>query len=276
MTKLTWIRDLGKRIYLTFKLWRTVLISILLLSIILGTNLLFFLPYEMRWALVLVYLLLSEIMVFSMVSLIADSAGQIVSAYFYNRKNKPEKRYFPQVKQIAEKMGFKYDKPILITENPSIKSPFTNVITKQITFPKSWIRKFHMTEICAILGHELAHIKYRFKLVMELLLVVFVTWGFALIFANITWNLGIYIIAELSFMMLILSYILRRNEYRADWEGANATTPEALISVFEYLKAECKRDDGSKTHPSFQARIKRLMQLLDSNRWQDTQAESDA
>lgn len=268
MAKITWIKEFGKRVYLTFKLWRMVLISIVFLSIVLGTNLLFFLPSAMRWALALVYVLLAEVMVFSIVRLITGSAGQIISSVFYNRKHKPEKRYFPEVKQIAKKMSMEYDKPILITENPSIKSPFTNLFTRNIMFPASWIRKFHRTENDAIIGHELAHIKYRLKFIVELLLVTFVTWGFALLLATITWSLGIYVIAELAFMMIILSYILWRNELRADWEGpaCNATTPEALIAVFEYLKAECKRDDGSETHPPLQARIKRLMRLLDSDR----------
>lgn len=265
MVKIAWIKDLGKRIYLTFKLWRTVLISILFLSLILGTNLLSFIPSVIRLALVLVYLILTEIMAFSIVRLITDSAVQVISNVFYNRKHKPEKLYLLRVKQIAKKMGMKYDKPIIITENPSIKSPFTNVFTRNITFPKSWIKRFHTTENDAVIGHELAHIKHAPKFVGELLLVTLMTWIFAFLLATITWNLAIYVIAELAFMMLLFSYILRRNEFRADWESANATSPEALISVFEYLKAECKRDDGSETHPSIQARINQLMCLLNSD-----------
>jgi len=262
MVKITWIKDFGKRVYLTFKLWRTVLISILFLSLVLGTNLLSFIPFVMRLALALVYMLLAEIMVFGIVRLITDSAGQIISNVFYNRKHKPEKHYFPQVEQIAKKMGMEYNKPILITENPSIKSPSTNVFTRNITFPASWIRRFHVTENDAIIGHELAHIKYAPRFIGELLLITLVTWIFAFFLATITWNLTIYVIAELAFMMLLLSHVLRRNEFRADWESANATTPEALISVFEYLKAECKRDDGSETHPPLQARINKLIRLL--------------
>jgi Zn-dependent protease with chaperone function len=265
MVKITWIKDLGKRIYLTFKLWRTVLFSVLFLSLVLGTNLLWFIPSEIRLALALVYLILTEIMAFSIVRLITDSTVQIISNVFYNRKHKPEKLYLPRMRQIAKKMGMKYNKPITITENPSIKSPSANIFTRNITFPKSWMKRFHATERDAIIGHELAHIKCAPKFVGELLLVTLITWIFAFLLATITWNLTIYVIAELAFMMLLFSYVLRRNEFRADWESANATTPEALISVFEYLKAEYKRDDGSETHPPLQARIKQLMRLLNSD-----------
>lgn len=262
------MKEFGKRIYVTFRVWRWTLVSIVFLSIVLGTRLLAFLPLAMRWTFALVYVLLVEIMAFSIVRLITGSAGQIIRSAFYNKKHKPEKRYFPEVKQIATKMGMKYDKPIFITENPSINSPFTNLFTRNITFPASWIRKFPVVENDAIIGHELAHIKYTHKYIVESLFVTVVTYGFALLLAIIAfWSLEMFVIAELAFMMLILSWILRRNELRADWEGpaCKATSPEALISVFEYLKAECKRDDGSITHPSLQARIKRLMRLFNSD-----------
>ena len=265
MVKITWIKDLGKRIYLTFKLWRTALIGVLLLSLILGTNLLSFIPSVIRLALLLVYLILTEIMALGIVRLMTDSAVHIISNVLYNRKRKPTRVYLQRVKQIAERMGLKYDKPILITENPSVKSPYTNIFTRNIIFPKSWIQRFHTTENDATIGHELAHIKHAPKFFAESLMVTLMTWIFAFLLAKITWNLTICIFAELAFMMLLFSYFLWRNELRADWESAKATSPEALISVFEYLKAECKRDEGSETHPPLQARINQLMRLLNSD-----------
>jgi len=202
-----------------------------------------------------------------MVRFITGSAGQIISSVLYNRKHKPEERNFPKVKQIAKKIGMEYDKPIYITNNPSIKSPFTNVFSGKITFPTSWMKKFHRTETEGIIGHELVHIKHATRFVGELWVATFAAMVFAMLLAAFATIPMIYIFAELAFMMLILSYIMRRNEFRADWEGAKATTPEVLISVFQFLKAECQRDDSSITHPPLQARIKRLMRLLDSDRW---------
>jgi Zn-dependent protease with chaperone function len=65
----------------------------------------------------------------------------------------------------------------------------------------------------------------------------------------------------------MLSFVLWRNEYRADLEGANATSPEALIAVFEGLQGNQrkanKKDCGSETHPPLHSRIERLERLLD-------------
>ena len=274
MAKIAWIKEFGKRVYLTFKLWRMGLISTLVMSILLGTNfldivlginLLFFLPWTMRWTFLLVYLLLMEIMVFGIAKLMIGSAGQIISNVFYNRKHKPEKRYLPSMKEIAKKIGMEYDKPICITDNPSIKGPFTNLFSGEICFPSSLWKKLHRTENEAIIGHELTHIKYGHRFIGESLVVTFVTIVFAQLLAPFATILMMFLIAEIAFMMLILSPILRRNEFRADLEGAKATSPEALISVLEYFKAKFKRDDGSITHPPLQARINRLMRLLDSD-----------
>lgn len=274
MAKIAWIKEFGKRVYLTFKLWRMALISTLVLSIILGTNLLdlilginvlSLLPWTMRWTFVLVYVLFMEIMVLGIARLMIGSAGQIISNAFYNRKHKPEKHYFPSMKKITKNMGMKYDKPICITDNPSIKSPFTNFFSRQIWFPRSLWERFHRTENEATIGHEAAHIKYGRRFIGELLLVTTTTIVFAQLLALSATILMMFLIAELAFMMLLLSPILQRNEFRADWEGAKATSPEALISVLEYFKARSKRDDSSITHPSLQARIDRLMRLLESD-----------
>jgi Zn-dependent protease with chaperone function len=64
----------------------------------------------------------------------------------------------------------------------------------------------------------------------------------------------------------LLSFVLWRNEYAADMYGALATSPEALIAVFEGLqgmrKKVNKKDQGSETHPPLHSRIDRLKPLL--------------
>lgn len=264
MEEIRSIKDFGKHVYLTLKAKRMILVSIVILSVVPGTMLLF-LPQTMRLVYASVYLLLTEIMVFCWVQLIAGTALQAIRGALYNRKYKPEACYYPEVKAMAKKMNIKYDSPILITDNPSIKSPFANTFSGAITLPRFWVKKFHRTETVATIGHELAHIKYSRRFSYEILLVAFATLAFTLLLAAFTIPV-IYQIAEFAFALLMISPILRRNEYRADMEGSNAATPEALISVFECLQAESKRDDGSETHPSFQERIRRLMPLLDSDR----------
>jgi len=264
--KIAWVKEFGKRVYLTFKLWLMALVSVLVLSVILGTNLLFFLPLEVRLALVSIYLLVTEIMFFPIVRLIAGSTGLVVSNLFYNRKHKPKERYLRNRKKIAKKLNVRYDKPIYITDNPSIRSPFTNLLSRKIYFPSFLIQDVHRTEVDATYAHELAHIKYGLKFVGELSLATAATYVFSAVLAYFATNLTIYIIAEFAFMMLVFSVVMRRNESLADWAGGNATTPEALISVLEYFRGKSKGDDGSITHQSFNTRIRRLERLFDSDR----------
>jgi len=130
--KITWIKEFGRRIYLTFKLWRMSLVSVLALSAILGTNLLFFLPWAVRLTLSLVYILVTEIFAFPLVQLITGSIWQIARNFFYSRKHKPRKRFLRNRKRIAKKMDMIYEKPVYITDNPSIRSPFTNLVSGKI------------------------------------------------------------------------------------------------------------------------------------------------
>lgn len=242
--------------------------SVLVLSIIIGTNLLFFLPLTVRITLVGIYLIVTEIMVFPFVQLITGSAQQTISNFRYSKKHKPKEWYLPNAKQIAEKMNIKYDKPIYVTDNPSIKGPFTNLLSGKIYFPSSEIEELHHTENEATFAHELAHIKYTLRFVGEMFLATLATWIFAMSLAQFAINFTIFIIAEFAFMMLTLSFVIRRNESRADWTAGKATTPEAVISVLEYFRAKCKGDGGSITHQSIQARIKRLERLFDSTNQQ--------
>jgi Zn-dependent protease with chaperone function len=268
VTKITWVKEHGKRVILTFKIWLTSDVGVLVLSVILGTNLLFFLSLPVRLTLAGVYVLLAEIMVLFFVRFVTISTGQIVSNFRYNKKHKPKEQYLSNAKQIADKMNLRYDKPIYVTDNPSVTGPFTNLFSRKIYFPSSILEELHQTEIDATFGHELAHIKYAFRFVGEMVLATLATWVFAMLLAQFATNLTIFIIAEFAFMMLVFSFVMRHNESRADVTSGNATTPEALISVLEYYKVKCKGDGGSITHPSFQPRIKRLERLFDSDRRQ--------
>lgn len=264
MAKLTLTKEL-KRFYLTFRLWLFSLVGVLILSAFLGTPLLLLIPLTVRYTLVVVYLLFVEIMVYPLVNVIAGTTGQIVSNFRYNKKHKPTEYYLENREQIAKKLNIEYDKPIYLTDNPSVTGPFTNLFSGTIYFPSFMIDELHQTENEATFGHELAHIKYRFRYVREVVLASLATWALAFLLAYFTIIPMVYSIAQFAIMMLMLSFVMRRNEFLADWASGKATTPEALISVLEYFRARCKRDGSSITHPSFQARIKRLLRLFDSD-----------
>jgi Zn-dependent protease with chaperone function len=263
MAKITSMEGL-KRFYLTFRLWLFSLVGVLILSVFLGTVLLQFIPLTVRYALVLVYLLFVEIMAYPFIHLITGTTGQIVSDFRHNRKHKPEERYLPNAKQITTKMHMNYDKPIYVTDNPSVTGPFTNLFSRKIYFPSFMFRELHMTEIEAVFGHELAHIKFASKYIKEILFASITTWVFASILGYFAIILNVYIVAEFGFMMLLLSFVSRRNESLADKVGGEATTPEALISVLDYFRAKSKGNGSSITHPSFSSRKRQLERLFDS------------
>jgi Zn-dependent protease with chaperone function len=266
MRGIAWIKDFGRRVYLTFKVRRIILISIVLLSI--PSNLLYFLPSTMRLVYLSIYVILMEIMVFIVVRFFTGSVTQVISGIFYNRKHKPQEWFYPKVKQMARRIGMSgYNKPIYITDNPTLESPFVNAVTGKITVPSSFMAKFHSTEIDGGIGHELAHIKYCRRLFMELSWATIASYGFSLMLAAFTSPTLylLYLTAEVALMMLLFSYVLQRNEYRADSGGAEAATPEALISIFQYFKYKYGKDEGSETHPSLQSRIERLLPLLEKS-----------
>lgn len=265
LAKMTLTEQL-KRFYFTFRLWLFSLIGVLILSVVLGTVLVQFIPLTVRYVLIGVYMLFVEIMAYPLVHLIAGTTGQVISNFRYNKEHTPREHYFENRKQIAKKLGMEYDKPVYLVDNPEVKGPFTNMFTGKIYFPSSMIDELHPTENEATFGHELAHIKYRFRYVKEVVMASLVTWAIAFVLAYFTIIPMVYAVAQFAVMLLLLSYVLRRNEYLADWAGGKATAPEALISVLEYFRGKCKGNGSSITHPSFKSRIKRLERLFDSDK----------
>jgi Zn-dependent protease with chaperone function len=265
MEGMTRLKELGR--YLGYKLRQKIfVITIGLCSI--PAILLFSLPLTARLVYAAVALGLGMVAIISAVDLLVGSAAQSIQISLYNRKHKPRKVFIPQVKEMAQKIGLKnYDKPINITDNPAVNGPFANPASGEITLPSGFQRKFklHSTEVHATLGHELGHLKTRNILVREMLLVIVGTMAFTLLLEFVTLP-SICILAEFAIMMLLLTRVLRRNEFRADAEGAKATSPEALIAVFESLESAYDKDEGSDTHPSIRERIERLLRLMESDK----------
>jgi hypothetical protein len=212
--------------------------------------------------------------IFSTVQLTLGPAIQVAQVWLYNRKHKSAELVYSgikprEIKRMSKKIGLGYNKALYVTDNPLVTSPFVNLLTRKITIPLSWPAKFDSTEIKAAVGHELGHIKWQNKFMREMFLAMLAPVIFILTFAVSTLRLGLFTIpifcqiAALAFMLLILSFVLWRNEYRADWTGAMIAGPEPLISVFQALQEDGKKDEGSDTHPPLHARIKRLYNLLD-------------
>jgi len=265
MRDLTWLKEFGR--FLTFRIKRRVMISVVVLATIPST-ILFHFPLELRYFYAISFTLLATVPIFSTIQLVTGSTIELIKIVLYNRKHKPQEIHYPEVKRIAKEMGLDYDRPIYATDNPNVNCPYVNLFSKKITIPLSWLTKYHRSEILATIGHELGHIKNHGKYSKEMILASFAPVGFIFSLAFIIQILGLFYIpifiqiGSYTFMMLILSYVFWRNEYRADKESAKTVGAAPLIAVLEMLQNQVKKDEGSDTHPPLHDRIRRLESFL--------------
>jgi Zn-dependent protease with chaperone function len=187
-----------------------------------------------------------------------------VDTYLYNRKHQPEDTDFPELYEVAKRMGYAYSKKIQLTDNPKIVSAYTNMTTGQIVIPRSWKEeKYTFEQLLSILAHEVAHLKTRKWSYVDMLWVMGGTAAASLIIAMLLPTVFAQI-GGLAAFYLLLSLALRGNEYRADEVAARIVGPDHLIEVFEDFAKENK--DGSESHPSPKRRIERLRRIFGMNK----------
>jgi Zn-dependent protease with chaperone function len=264
MIMLTRLKRFTNFLLFTFTATRILLLAVVVLSIVPGT-IYFNWPGWAKLDFAYAYVGLFYVAFISQVDFFVDAALTAIGSMILGRKYSPTSYWTPEVDALAKKMGVLGKAKVHVTSNPWVKGPFTNAATSTINIPASWIKKYHKKEILAIVGHEFSHIITRRRFMIEMTVMSFVVIGFSFLLSLYT-IYQIYIVAEFALLLLLVSYVSRRNESRADRISAKATGPEGLISVFEHLRAEHKRDDGSLTHPSLSNRIKQLKPMLDDER----------
>jgi len=261
MPRLNRLKEIGEYIYLTFTHRRLLLLIIVASSVVPGTFL-YLLPLSIRLAYAYFFVSISMLSFFCFSHVFTGPAKQIFGTIIFGGRYKPKVYSTPKVNRLARKMGIAEKTKVYVTTNPWIKGPFTNMITRKVYIPESWLKNFPSKEILSIISHEFGHVKTRGRFSFELLLALGGTIASTLILGFFS-NLFIVMVFEFALMMLLVTHISRRNEIRADLEGATGAGPEGLISVFEQLKNEAKRDEGSETHPPLKDRIQRLTKLLE-------------
>ena len=185
--------------------------------------------------------------------LLATPISFSVAVWWYNRRHKPEATEFPELAAIAAKMGLAKLKKIQLTDNPQVKSAYTNMTTGTITVPRSWKDYYTLEQLIAISAHEIAHLRTKKQSYLDMMVVVLVTCASAMTIgffeATIFAQVG-----ALAVFYLLLAWALRRNEYRADKVAADYVGPDQLIGVFEDFISK-GYTEGSETHPSPKKRI---------------------
>jgi len=271
MTRLTQLRQVAEYVYLTFPIRRLLLFALIVLSAIPGTffSVFYSLPSSIRIDYAYIYASMICVVGFCMYGAYKGSVAMGVASLVFGRKYMPHRYRSPSVRKLARKMGITKKVEVYTTSNPWVKGPYTNGFTSKVYIPVSWVNRFPSKEILATIGHELGHVKTgrRFGLEMAGIVAFVATSSFALGLHTVPIIAEVFEFAQL---MLLMTWLSWRNERRADLLSAAAMGPEGLIAVFEQLRAESKRDDGSETHPPLKDRIARLSKLLDGEELTDT------
>lgn len=262
MSRFSRLRELFD--FFSFKTRRLILLALALSSVI-GT-LYWHMPAFARWWFLLSYIWLTTLAVESQSGFFVQFARTAFGAVLFGKRHKPVPLSSPEIDALASKMGILGKVKVYSTTNPWIKGPFTNAITSRVYVPVKWIESFPKSEIIAVVAHEFGHITRRVRFVLELTLAIFLAYSFALLLNLFTVILLIdFVVGEITLALLLASLSSWRNEYGADLEGAKATGPEGLISVFELIRKKMGKDEGSETHPPLSKRIRRLEALLDAD-----------
>lgn len=269
MSRFAMLERAWELIYGTFKIRRLFLIALAALSVALGPflRILVLLPHNLVMDLIYAYGITISITGWLMYGAFKKPVKYLIGSIFLGWKYKPreftpEEYAYYGVPQILNEMGIKKRVRIYVTTNPMIEGPFTNALNNKVYIPAKWRAENPRLDLRGVIGHELGHVKTKWRFVQDVSLGMAVIVGLSLLVGMFSIPL-VTETFELSITFLVLTAISWANERRADMRGALATGPEGLISVFERLRAEQKRDEGSETHPPLWDRIARLSPLLD-------------
>ena len=261
MARFALLKDLEDYLYLTFTIRRLLLVAMVILSVVPGT-IYYGWATSAKWDFVAVYASFLYLTMWTQSRFLIQFAKTAIGTGILGWKYKPTPYSTPEITNLAKRMGVSGKAKVFVTSNPWIGGPFTNALSCAVYLPANWIAAFPKSEVLATVGHEFGHVTRRRRFALEALVAISSVVSFTYLLALHSVPL-IYEVAEVSLALLLLSIVSWRGEFRADMEGARFTGPEGLIAVFELLKAETKRDDGSESHPPLHKRIERLAPLLD-------------
>ena len=245
--------------FLTFPVRRWLLRAMVLLAVVPGIFV-FELPADFRMAFAYVFVSVMGVGLYAVGNVYAYSIAQLVYMTVQGKRYHTVSYSTPDIEHLKADMGLPKVR-VYTTDNPHVRSAFTNPITQKVYFPTSWRSIFPESEIPSILGHEFGHVATRRKFALETLGVGSVVFAFTFLLALRTIGL-IAQVAEFAALVLGLTFVCWRNERRADLISAIVGGPEGMISVLEQLRTMVARDDGSETHPPLRDRIARLMPML--------------
>lgn len=246
---------------LTFPIRRWLLRALVFMAVVPGIFV-FKLPFDFRMVFAYVFVSVMGLGFYSVANVYAGSVVQLFFVTILSKKYKTTEYTTTEIEQLKAKMGLSNIK-VYLTNNPFVRSPFTNTLSKKVYLTSDWLKQFPPSEILSTVAHEFGHLKTLRRFGGETGLVTGAALAFGIFLSLHTISI-MADVAELSAMILGLTYVSWKNERRADLISAREVGPEGMIAVLEQLKSEVKRDEGSETHPPLHDRIARLLPLLDN------------
>jgi Zn-dependent protease with chaperone function len=247
-------------LYFTFSIRKWLLIALVVMSVVLGVFT-FHMPLELRWVFAYSYVAVMMLSIYSFANVYASSAVQMVAMIVTHRRHEIWEYKNSEIDQLQARMGLRGVK-VFVTNNRFVQSPFTNPFTKKVYLTEIWVKCRPQSEVLSTLGHEFGHLLTWKRFAAEA-----AGAGAAVTVASIILALHSFPIIgqliEFAGLVLMLTWVSWRNEYRADIISARFLGPERIISVLEQVKEGVKRDQGSETHPPLKDRIAKLYAYMD-------------
>jgi Zn-dependent protease with chaperone function len=206
----------------------------------------------------IIFMSFAMIMILALTQLFMHVAIQYVN--ILGRRYKTESTYDPDAAKIAKAMKAPLPKKIVISENPEIDA-VTNTLTGTITFSRRLKDLCTRDQFLAVVAHEIGHLKYRKRMILEMLGALGITVLYMILALRIL-SFVSPAMAELSglgFFLLLITRIMHTGEFAADKVAFDAGLGQHLADVLAKFGDKYGYNRSSETHPSTGSRIKRLL-----------------
>jgi hypothetical protein len=154
MARLTWLKEFGDYLYLTFRLRRALLVILVTVSVIPGT-IYYGWPASAKWGFAGAYAFLFYLTFLALSPLLVRSAKAALSGSILGLRYKPVVYSTPKITALAKKMGVLSRAKVYLTNNPWIQGPFTDMLSCKVYIPETWLKAFPPRKYLASLGMNL-------------------------------------------------------------------------------------------------------------------------
>jgi Zn-dependent protease with chaperone function len=170
---------------------------------------------------------------------------------------------YENIQKLVDRMGVKLNKKHPFILKLGLDNAYSDPLMRRVVLGDTLLAKLETQERMALISHELTHLKENHNIKRILPLFIFYI---PLVFTLRREQDLVFGAVWIALFMILLPYVSRRFEYKADACAVDETSPEANISLLKKVEAEEHWDYETITHPSIQSRIDRIEKLLKRQR----------